>query len=154
SMFDGGSPPGLCYHWKGNLLRELSDDTIDALVDRFRQVTSPYSAVQIFQLDGAVKRFGTYGTALNERTSSYNLVIQSAWSDRAESEKHIRLIDELWKTIEPFTSGAVYVNDLGNEGEERIKAAYGTNYERLVFLKRKYDPTNLFRFNQNINPKL
>jgi FAD/FMN-containing dehydrogenase len=74
------------------------------------------------------------------------------WTDPAESEKHIRWADELWRAMQPFSSGGVYVNYLGNEGEERVKAAYGTSYERLVTLKNKYDPMNLFRFNQNIRP--
>jgi FAD/FMN-containing dehydrogenase len=79
-------------------------------------------------------------------------LIMPMWTDPAESEKHIRWADELWKTMQPFSSGGVYVNYLGDEGEDRVKAGYGTNYQRLVALKNKYDPTNLFRFNQNIVP--
>ena len=152
SMFDESFPPGRRNYWKSNMLRELSDDAIDALAGGFKQVTSPYSMVLIVQLGGAVKRFGKDGTALNHRTSPYDLVIMPAWSDPAESEKHIRWADDLWRAMQPFSSGGVYVNYLGNEGEERVKAAYGTNYERLVSLKNKYDPMNLFRFNQNIRP--
>jgi FAD/FMN-containing dehydrogenase len=88
----------------------------------------------------------------NHRASPYDLVIMPMWTDAAESEKHIRWADELWKTMQPFSSGGVYVNYLGDEGEDRVKAGYGTNYQRLVALKNKYDPTNLFRFNQNIVP--
>ncbi len=152
SMFDGSFPPGRLNYWKSNMLRELSDDAIDTLVGGFKQVTSPYSIVLIIQLGGAVKHFGKDGTALNHRTSPYDLVIMPAWSDPAESEKHTRWADELWKAMQPFSSGGVYVNYLGNEGEERVKAAYGANYERLASLKNKYDPMNLFRFNQNIRP--
>jgi FAD/FMN-containing dehydrogenase len=81
-----------------------------------------------------------------------DLVIMPMWSDPAEPEKHMQWADELWSAMQPFSSGGVYVNYLGNEGEERVKAAYGTNYERLVALKNRYDPMNLFRFNQNIKP--
>jgi FAD/FMN-containing dehydrogenase len=152
SMFDGSVPPGRFYYSKGEILRELSDGAIDALVDGLKQVSSPYSSVLVVQLGGAIKRFGKDGTALKLRVSPYNLVIQPAWSDPAESERQIRWADELWKAMQPFSSGGVYVNDLGNEGEERVRAAYGANYERLVALKNKYDPANLSRFNQNIRP--
>jgi FAD/FMN-containing dehydrogenase len=74
------------------------------------------------------------------------------WSDPRESAQHIRWADALWRAMQPFSSGGVYVNYLSNEGDERIKAAYGSSYERLAQLKHAYDPSNLFRFNQNINP--
>jgi FAD/FMN-containing dehydrogenase len=74
------------------------------------------------------------------------------WTNPAESEQHIRWADELWRAMRPWSAGGVYVNYLGNEGEERVRAAYGTCYERLVALKNRYDPTNLFRFNQNVKP--
>ena len=106
----------------------------------------------IEQLGGAVCRVGKEETAFNHRASPYDLVIMPMWSDPAESERHIRWADELWSAMQPFCSGGVYVNYLGNEGEARVKAAYGTNYERLVMLKNTYDPMNLFRLNQNIKP--
>src|SRR5215831_3761220 len=106
-------------------------------------------SIRLRFLTTRVKRFGKDGTALKLRELLYNLAIMPAWSDAAESERHIRWADGLWKAMQPFSSGGVYVNDLGNEGEDRVKAAYGTNYERLVSLKNKYDPSNLFRFNQN-----
>jgi FAD/FMN-containing dehydrogenase len=74
------------------------------------------------------------------------------WSDPAESETHRHWADSLWGALQPVASGGVYVNYLGDEGEERVRAAYGGGYERLVALKNAYDPTNLFRFNQNIRP--
>ncbi len=152
SLMDESLPRGRYNYWKSNLLRELSDDAIDKLVRRFSEVTSPYSSVLIERLGGAVSRVRTDETAFNHRAWPYDLVIMPMWSDPAESDKHIRWADELWRAMQPFSSGAVYVNYLGNEGEGRVKAAYGTNYERLVSLKNKYDPTNLFRFNQNIRP--
>ena len=75
------------------------------------------------------------------------------WTTAAESESHIGWADDLWQAIQPFSTGGAYVNYLGNEGEERVRAAYGTNFQRLVVLKNKYDPTNLFCRNQNIKPQ-
>lgn len=152
TLMDESFPRGRYNYWKSNLLRELSDGAIDVLVGGFRGVTSPYSSVLIEQLGGAVSRVGKDETTFNHRAWPYDLVIMPMWTDPAESEKHIRWADELWRAMQPFSSGGVYVNYLGNEGEERVKAAYGTNYERLESLKNKYDPMNLFRFNQNIRP--
>ena len=134
------------------MLRELGDDAIGTLVEGFRGVTSPYSSVLIEQLGGAVSRVGKEETAFNHRAAPFDLVIMPMWSDPAESAQHIQWADALWSAMQSFASGGVYVNYLSNEGEERVKAAYGTNYERLVTLKNKYDPLNLFRLNQNIRP--
>ena len=152
TMFDGGNPRGRYNYWKMHFLREFNDDAIDRLVEGFKGVTSPYSTVLIEHLEGAVSRVRKDETAFSHRTAPYDIVIMPKWTDPLESEKHVKWADELWKAMQPFSSGGVYVNALGNEGEERVKAAYGTNYERLVALKNKYDPTNLFRFNQNIRP--
>jgi FAD/FMN-containing dehydrogenase len=152
SLMDESFPKGRYNYWKSSLLRQLSDAAIETLVDGFRKVTSPYSSVLIEQLGGAVGRISEDETAFSHRDSPYDCVIMPMWSDPAESEKHIRWADDLWLGIQPFSSGGVYVNYLGNEGEERVKAAYGVNYQRLAALKSKYDPNNLFRFNQNIKP--
>ena len=91
-------------------------------------------------------------TAFRHRDAPYDLVIMPMWTDPGESETHRRWADALWRAMQPAASGGVYVNYLGDEGEERVKAAYGDGYERLVAVKNAYDPTNLFRFNQNIRP--
>lgn len=152
SLVDESFPKGRLNYWRSSLLRELGAAAIDALVEGFRKVGSPYSSVLIEQLGGAVARVRQDETAFSHRDSPYDCVIMPMWSDPAESEKHMRWADELWRVIQPFASGGVYVNYLGDEGEERIKAAYGINYERLTLLKNKYDPLNLFRFNQNVQP--
>lgn len=152
SLIDESFPRGRHNYWKAHLLRELSDDAIDALVEGFKAVASPYSSVLIEQLGGAMSRVDKDETVFNHRAAPYDVVIMPMWSDPAESERHIRWADELWQAVQPSSSGGVYVNYLSNEGKERVRAAYGTNYERLVALKNKYDPLNLFRFNQNIKP--
>jgi len=154
SLFDASFPRGRFNYWKSNLLSALSDDAIDTLVEGFRAVTSPYSSVLIEQLGGAVSRVPKEETAFPHRAAPYDLVVMPMWLSPAESEIHVRWADQLWRAMQAFSSGGVYVNYLSNEGEERVKAAYGTNYARLVMLKNKYDPVNLFCCNQNIKPTI
>ncbi len=152
SLIDESFPKGRQNYWKSHLLNELSDAAIDALVEGFSRVASPYSSVLIEHLGGAMSRVGKDETTFGHRDASYDVVIMPMWSDPVESAQHIQWADELWRATQPSSSGGVYVNYLSNEGEERIKAAYGTSYERLVVLKSKYDPMNLFCYNQNIKP--
>ena len=95
-------------------------------------------------------------TAFNHRKSPFNILIATSWPDRAEKEKHIRWTRDLWAALQPHSSGGVYVNYLGqeaDEGPDRVRAAYGEQkFERLLALKREYDPQNMFRMNQNIKP--
>ena len=100
-----------------------------------------------------MSRVGTDETAFPDRDAPYSFLIVSVWPDRAESAQNRHWTDELWHAMQPFASGGVYVNYLGEEGQDRVKAAYGGNYERLVAVKNKYDLTNLFRVNQNIPPQ-
>jgi FAD/FMN-containing dehydrogenase len=152
TMFDAAFPAGRQGYWKSSFLGELSDDSIEIMVARFATVPSPQSAVLIEHLGGAVNRVGTDETAFNDRDAPYSFLILSTWPGPAESEQNIQWTDEFWQAMQSFSSGGVYVNYLGEEGANRVKAAYGRNYERLVALKNKYDPTNIFRCNQNIRP--
>jgi FAD/FMN-containing dehydrogenase len=105
-------------------------------------------------MGGAVSRIGEDEMAVSHRDAPYNALIVGMWSEPAEDERVIGWVRWLWEALRPFSSGGVYVNyQAGDEGEDRIRAAYGAEkYERLVALKNKYDPTNLFRLNQNITP--
>ncbi len=155
-MFDEGFPPGLQNYWKSNFLRGLDDKAIEIIVDHVRNAPSPSSAVAIEQLGGAVSRVGMDDTAFNHRGARYSLLIVGMWPDSSAKDENVNWVRGLRDALEPYSSGGVYVNYLGqeaDEGPERIKAAYGSEkYERLVALKNKYDPTNLFRLNQNIRP--
>jgi FAD/FMN-containing dehydrogenase len=154
-MFDEAWGIGRQYYVKAPWVQAISSDAIDTLVTHFAKVTSPLSLAVFFQKSGAMRRGPYDQTAFGHREARYALLITSMWLDRQESERHIRWARELSQAFEPFASGGEYVNDLGREAEEgmaRIKAGYGANYERLVALKAKYDPTNLFRHNQNIPP--
>jgi FAD/FMN-containing dehydrogenase len=111
------------------------------------------TAVLVFQLGGAINRAGEYETAAGNRDAAYVLNIQSAWEDAEQTDKHIEWTRSFWHDMQPFSSGGVYMNFLSEgEGDARIRAAYPGSYERLVELKNKYDPANLFRMNQNIKP--
>jgi FAD/FMN-containing dehydrogenase len=155
-MLDEGFPPGLQHYWKSNFLKGLDDKAIEIIVDHVRNAPSPNSAVAIEQFCGAVSRVGMDDTAFNHRNARYNLLIVGMWPDPAAKDENVKWVRDLWDAMEPYSSGGVYVNYLiqeADEGAERVKAAYGPEkYERLVALKNKYDPTNLFRLNQNIKP--
>ena len=155
-MMDEGFPAGRQNYWKSNFLKGLDTEAIEIIVDHVAKAPSPYSAVAIEQFSGAVNRVGKDDTAFNHRDARYNLLIVGIWPDPTAKADNVKWVRDLWDAMEPYSSGGVYVNYLGeeaDEGAERIKSAYGPEkYERLVALKNKYDPINLFRLNQNIKP--
>jgi FAD/FMN-containing dehydrogenase len=128
---------------------------IEAIAASFAEVTSPHSIVVLQQKGGEMARGPRDRTAFGHRDALYSLVLWASWEDPRESETHVAWLRGLAKAVEPFTAGGDYVNDMGleaDEGADRIRAGFGANYARLVALKDKYDPTNLFRHNQNIRP--
>jgi FAD/FMN-containing dehydrogenase len=104
-------------------------------------------------MHGEPSRVDPAATAFPHRDEHYDLIILSQWTDPTDSDKNIQWTRAFFDAMQPFFESGVYVNNLGEEGEDRVQAAYGANYDRLLALKNKYDPTNLFRFNQNIKPK-
>jgi FAD/FMN-containing dehydrogenase len=157
-MMDDAFPAGRQNYWKSNFLKGLDTEAIRVIVDHVAKAPSPYSAVGIEQFSGAVNRVGKDDTAFNHRNARYNLLIVGIWSDPAAKADNVKWVRDLWVAMEPYSSGGVYVNYLGqeaDEGAERVKSAYGPEkYARLIALKEKYDPTNLFRLNQNIKPSV
>ncbi|HJY83908.1 MAG TPA: FAD-binding oxidoreductase [Candidatus Binatia bacterium] len=154
---DAFYPPGIQDYWKAGFLPGLSDEAIDTMVAYCANRPSPICQGGVeYQLGGAVSRVGPGATAFNHRDAQYSFMAIGMCTDPAEAEKCIQWAREFWKAMQPFSTGGVYVNYLGreaDEGSERVKAAYGPEkYQRLVALKNKYDPTNLFRLNQNIKP--
>jgi len=153
SIVENFNPPGLRNYWKSNYLRDLSDAAIDVLVDHYSTVPAPYTHLVIEHLGGAVSRVGQDETAVDHREARYNFLIVGMWADAAADAKVIGWVRELWGALQPFSSGGLYVNYEADHDVERVKAAYSpAKYARLVALKDKYDPTNLFRLNQNIKP--
>lgn len=145
--------PGFRHYWKAGFVRTLSDDAIEALVDFFAgAVPGFFAAIAIEHVGGAISRVGPQDTAFTHRDAQHSLLVLRMWSDPAESETNIDWVRRCYRTAEPFLKGGGYVNYLGDEGEARIRAAYGANYDRLAAIKKKYDPTNFFRLNQNIHP--
>jgi FAD/FMN-containing dehydrogenase len=148
---DAGAPEGRHYYEKARTLKELSDEAIETIADSGAACTSPYSLVLIQHVHGAASRVSPTETAFVLREQSYVISVLAAW-DGGEAQRHIAWACACSRALSPFASSGVYVNFLGNEGEERVRAAYGVNYERLVALKNTYDPTNFFSLNQNIRP--
>ena len=153
-MFDQIVPPGWRYYLKAGFINRLGGDATDILAGHFATVPSRSSLILFFQLGGAVSRVPTDQTAWSHREAVlYQFEVISVWQDPAEDEPNVRWARELWDAFLPFTSGGVSVNHLGDEGQERVLASYGAEtYHRLAVLKKKYDPTNVFRLNQNITP--
>jgi FAD/FMN-containing dehydrogenase len=152
TLFDAAYAPGWHNYYKSHYLAAISDDLIDTMIACFAKVPSPLSALGFEQFGGAVSRVFAQETAFRHRDAVYDVAILGEWQDPADTERNVQWVREVWAATRPFSTGGVYVNFLGEEGEDQVKAAYGSHYQRLVALKRKYDPTNLFRLNQNITP--
>jgi FAD/FMN-containing dehydrogenase len=154
SMFDPLVPHGWHRYWKSVELPPLTDDAIDSLVEHASAVTSPKSYCIVFQLGGALARAGDGETAFSQRDAAHNVNINAVWTKGdPEGERHVAWARDFFSAMQPHAGRHVYLNFLGDEGTERVRQAYGDRqYERLVELKRAYDPTNFFRLNQNIEP--
>jgi FAD/FMN-containing dehydrogenase len=154
SMFDPLVPHGWHRYWKSVELPPLTDDAIDTLVEHSSAPTSSKSYTIVFQLGGALAGVREDETAFSQRDAAHNVNINAVWTEEdLDPERHIAWARDFFEAMEPHAGGRVYVNFLGEEGGNRVRQAYGArNYERLVELKRAYDPTNLFRLNQNIEP--
>jgi FAD/FMN-containing dehydrogenase len=157
-MFDGGFPAGLQNYWRSSFLEHLDGAGIEAIVERFKQAPSAQAAIAIEQLGGAVARVPAESTAFNHRASRFNLLILGMWPESHAKAENVGWVQSISETLTRYASSRVYVNYLGqgsDEGVGRIEAAYGPQaYARLVALKNHYDPENLFRLNQNIQPKV
>lgn len=153
TMLDAASPSGRRYYWKSGYFDNLSDEACKTLVKHASNLSSPMTAILLFHLGGAISRMDEHESAAGNRQATHVLNIQSAWEDPAETDRHVAWTRDLWQAMQPFSTKGVYVNFLSeDEGPERIRAAYPSSYSRLEAIKKKYDPMNLFRMNQNILP--
>lgn len=153
TLLDPILPPGLRYYVKSVFLDELEDDAIDTLIDRAGRMTSPLSLATLQHYRGAVSRVDSDATAYSYRNAAFAVTLGAAWTDASEDDTHVAWSRDFYTAMLPLSHG-VYMNFMGmGEGEDRVRAAYGEKtYERLVALKNRYDPTNLFRVNHNIRP--
>jgi FAD/FMN-containing dehydrogenase len=146
-------PPGRHTYVKSNFLKALTDDAIDVMTEWAGKSPSPYTFAPFLEhWHGAVSRVGVSDTAFPHRGYSWNLIAWSSWADAAATEENVKWTREYWKTMGPFVVSGSYVNYVSDEGDAFAREAYGPNYERLVTVKNKYDPTNFFRMNHNIKP--
>ncbi len=153
TLLDGAVPDGNQNYWKSAFLRALTDEAIDVIVSHANQATSPLTAVLVEQYGGVASRTGVKESAFGHRAAEYDLGILTQWADPKDSERHIAWTRAFAEAMAPFRSGAYLLNFLGEENDDTIKAAFGPNYDRLLEVKARYDPSNFFRVNQNIKPK-
>ena len=152
SLFDAARPAGRLSAMRSNFMADLPDDAIQILVERFTATPSVFSAVIVEHCHGAITRVAPDATAFGLRSNPYHLEILAFWDNAAESAANLGWMNGFFAAMQPFNVGEVYVNSL-DEGEgHRVGEAYATNYQRLVGLKAKFDPSNFFRCNQNIPP--
>ncbi len=154
SLLDQLMPTGVQNYWKADYVKGLSDDVIDAAVGAYARTPSPRSLMLFIPVNGAAGRVPADATAFPHRDGSAVAVgIYALWDDPADNDENVEWARETWSAIQPFASGGVYVNDLSeDEGDDRVRTAYGSNYGRLARIKAAYDPDNVFRLNANIKP--
>jgi FAD/FMN-containing dehydrogenase len=152
SMLDQAMPPNLRNYWKAEFVSNVSDEIIEAAVSGYAEVASPLSSILFFPIHGAAARVAPDATAYPHR-GGIHMGIYSLWHDAAQDAPNIQWVRRVWDAVQPHTPGGVYVNELGDdEGNDRVRQAYGANYRRLAQIKAKYDSKNLFRLNANILP--
>jgi FAD/FMN-containing dehydrogenase len=152
-MFEAFFPPGRQVYTKSNFLRNLSDEAIDILVQYVGRSPSPYTFAPFLEhWHGAATRVPVAATAFPHRQYSWNFLAWSMWIDASDSEKNQQWTRDCWGAVRPFLVAGSYGNYVADEGEVIAREAYGSNYDRLVALKNKYDQTNFFRMNHNVKP--
>jgi len=152
SAFDALVPPGLQHYWKANFVTELSDAAIDAHLEHGPKVPVVNSTVHIYPINGACHRVASDATAFAYRDANFAPVIAGMWPDPAQNEANIRWVRDYYDATAPLSQEGGYINFMAGDDQDRIKANYRGNYDRLVQVKRTYDPDNLFHLNQNIRP--
>ena len=152
NAFDELYPAGLQNYWRADLFDDLPDEAIERHVEYAAKLPTPLSGTMLFPVDGAAARVDRRATAWSHRDARWSEVIFGTDPDPANFELLKSWTIEYWDAVHPYAMGGAYVNFMGDEGEERVRASYRENYDRLTELKRRYDPGNLFHVNQNIPP--
>jgi FAD/FMN-containing dehydrogenase len=153
TLVDAGYPAGSLNYWLSSFTRGLTDDLIDSAVEQFSKVPSPMTAMLFEHFHGAVTRIDPTATAVPHRDEGWNLLITSVWTEPTDTDANITWTRETFATLLPQFAAGRWLNYLGDDqGNDAVRAAYGANYDRLVEVKRRYDPDNVFHLNQNILP--
>jgi hypothetical protein len=152
TVLDDAFPKGALNYWKSAFLTELSDDVIAIFMDAYAKVPSPMSAIILEHLHGQATRVATTATAYPWRDPGYTVLVIAQWADPADTQTNVAWAQDLMQQLRPHLADRRYMNYMSADDAGFVREAYGPNYDRLVELKRRYDPTNLFRLNQNIDP--
>jgi FAD/FMN-containing dehydrogenase len=152
SAFDALVPPGLQHYWKANFVTELTDSAIEAHLEHGPKVPAVNSTVHIYPINGACHRVAPGATAFAYRNANFATVLAGMWPDPSDNEANIRWVRDYYAATAPHSEEGGYINFMAEDDQDRIRANYKGNYDRLVEVKRKYDPGNLFHLNQNIKP--
>ena len=151
-MFDSLYPPGFQWYWKADFFKGISDEAIELHVKHGAQLPTMFSTMHLYPINGAAQRVGNSETPWSYRDATFSEVIVGVDPDPANREAITNWAKDYYDALHPFGAGGAYVNFMMEEGEDRIRATYRGNYERLASIKAKYDPQNFFRVNQNIRP--
>ena len=154
SAFDALYPPGQQWYWKADFVTELSDEAIEQHMRYAAEAPTMQSTMHLYPINGAAHRTGPNDTPWSYREATWGMVIAGVDPDPANKELITGWARDYWEASHPHSAGGAYVNMMMEEGQERVKASYRDNYERLVRIKTKYDPNNLFHINQNIKPRV
>ncbi|MHB1582376.1 MAG: FAD-binding oxidoreductase [Acidimicrobiales bacterium] len=153
SAFDGLYPRGLQWYWRGDFFESVPDDAVEAHARFAEELPTMHSAMHLYPVDGAVNRVGPEETAWSYRDVTFSQVIVGVDPDPAMAPTLRRWTVDYWKATHPYSAGGAYVNFMmDDEGRERVRATFGSNYDQLAEVKAEYDPENVFRINQNIRP--
>jgi hypothetical protein len=156
-MFDSANPKGIHAYFKNQYAEDLSDQAIAMILEHCAELPrlSPFSAFHLHHVQGAVDRVDPDATAFGGRGHRFIINVVGLWNPPDDADAHVSWVRDLWTALLPLSADAPYLNFLVDEGQDRVRAAYGDDhYRRLVALKDRNDPTNLFRLNQNIRPSV
>jgi FAD/FMN-containing dehydrogenase len=151
SAFDALLPPGLQHYWKANFVTELTDAAISAHLRYGPQVPVVNSTMHLYPINGACHRVASDASAFAYRDANFAAVIAGMWPDPADNEANIRWVRDYYDAVAPQSESGGYVNFMADDDQDRVRDNYRGNYDRLLQVKRKYDPDNLFHLNQNIS---
>ena len=152
TLFDELLPAGLQHYWKSNFAHSLPDEAVDAHITHGAKTPTLESGTFIFPINGAGHRVAPEATAFGGRSAPYSVVVAGAWQDPADNDKNIQWVRDYYEALRPHSEEGGYINFMSHDDHDKAPSNYGASYQRLRQVKTAYDPDNLFRVNQNIQP--